>query len=73
MKKFVVYWYDGTVKCLEGANIDNALERAGYDMTEWNCIESYRESYQNRCIKCGSDKIVDLFKGEYCPRCNDWC
>ncbi len=25
------------------------------------------------CLKCGCVKIRDLFKGEYCPRCNDWC
>lgn len=25
------------------------------------------------CPKCGTTKVVDLFKGEYCPRCNDWC
>lgn len=25
------------------------------------------------CLKCGTVKTYDLFKGEYCPRCNDWC
>lgn len=25
-----------------------------------------------RCWKCGQEKIFDDFKGEYCPRCNDW-
>ena len=26
-----------------------------------------------RCRKCGTPKSYDLFKGEHCPRCNDWC
>ncbi len=26
-----------------------------------------------RCLKCGNQKTVDMFKGEYCPVCNDWC
>lgn len=25
------------------------------------------------CLKCGARKTYELFKGEYCPRCNDWC
>lgn len=24
------------------------------------------------CGRCGAAKVCDLFKGEYCPRCNDW-
>lgn len=24
------------------------------------------------CPKCGTDKVNDLFKGNYCPKCNDW-
>ncbi len=27
----------------------------------------------NICHKCGAGKVSELFKGEYCPRCNDWC
>jgi hypothetical protein len=25
------------------------------------------------CYRCGATKVSDLFKGVYCPRCNDWC
>lgn len=25
------------------------------------------------CFKCNAVKVHDLFKGEYCPSCNDWC
>jgi hypothetical protein len=24
-----------------------------------------------RCYLCGATKVYDLFKGDYCPRCND--
>jgi hypothetical protein len=24
------------------------------------------------CYKCGTPKVSDLFKGVYCPKCNDW-
>jgi hypothetical protein len=26
-----------------------------------------------RCKRCGTPKVSDLFKGVYCPSCNDWC
>jgi predicted Zn-ribbon and HTH transcriptional regulator len=26
-----------------------------------------------KCGKCGQVKSYDLFKGEHCSRCNDWC
>ena len=25
------------------------------------------------CHKCGTPKVQDLFKGQHCPKCNDWC
>lgn len=37
--------------------------------------EETRPSVQEppKCWKCGQVKSYDLFKGEHCSRCNDWC
>lgn len=34
------------------------------------CLEAHR---YGTCTKCGTPKVAELFKGCYCPRCNDWC
>lgn len=41
-------------------------------------VEQYnwppQEPYRNpTCFKCGRQKVYDIFKGEYCSWCNDWC
>lgn len=35
-------------------------------------IRQYNDSL-GRCYRCGAQRVADLFKGVYCPRCNDWC
>ena len=50
------------------------------DINNWmqDCIQSDDDEQEKQeevlptCHRCGTEKISDLFKGIYCPRCNDW-
>ena len=52
-----------------GEYADTVCAGCGYGITSDRCTGRVRE----KCYRCGTAKVDDLFKGTYCPQCNDWC
>ena len=48
---------------------DDLCAGCGHGARSDTCTGRIRET----CNKCLGKKVDDLFKGTYCPRCNDWC
>lgn len=55
------------------ADLINHAEPWRDAVVESETVEFHEVTTRSTCNKCGTTKVSDLFKGEYCPRCNDWC